>query len=199
MRKYPSATVLIAILVSAGACQTGGSSPSGAEADLNAYVTEYLRDLYRDTWDRRARYSLALADLNGDGAEEALVHVRGGHCGTGGCGVLVFTRTGQSWHLHSDIQSGHAPLRLLSTQSHGWRDIGVLVAGGGAVPHEARLSFDGSAYPDNPYRAPPTAIGGVAAGRVLIRRDEPASPIFTDAVSAAPPVVDCARKDCPPM
>ena len=97
MRKYPSATVLIAILVSAGACQTGGSSPSGAEADLNAYVTEYLRDLYRDTWDRRARYSLALADLNGDGAEEALVHVRGGHCGTVGAAC---------WYSHAPGNHG---------------------------------------------------------------------------------------------
>ena len=198
MRKHPSATVLIAILMSAGACQTEGSSATG-EANLNAYVTGYLRELHREDRDRTGRYFLALADLNGDGAEEALVHVKAGDCGTGGCGLLVFTRNRQSWRLHSDIAGGHTPFRLLSTQSHGWHDIGVFVAGGGAEPHEARLSFEGSTYPDHPYDAPRTAIGRDASARVLIRRDEAGNRIFTDAVSAAPPVVDCARQDCPPM
>ena len=167
--------VAIASSLSVCACQTGHQAPG---AGLNAYVTAYFREQHADAPDRTARFSMALADLNGDGLEEALVHVMAIHCGTAGCGLQVFTPHEGSWRLHSDISSGHAPFRLLTTHSDGWGDIGVFIAGGGVVPHEARLSFNGNSYPNNPYEAPPAADDGQAPGRVVIRPDDPASPIF---------------------
>jgi hypothetical protein len=121
------------------------------------------RENYGDT-----SYVAAFADLNGDGRDEALVSLQSGlFCSSGGCALYIYTPTGTSWREVAELTIVNAPVRLLGTRSHGWRDLSVMVRGGGIeVPHEARIRFDGRTYASNPSTAP--RLRGRAQGRVLI-------------------------------
>ncbi|HYI48540.1 MAG TPA: hypothetical protein VEX35_08755 [Allosphingosinicella sp.] len=113
-------------------------------------------------------YVAAFADLNGDGRDEALVSLQSGFfCGSGGCALHIYTPQGASWREVAELTIVNAPVRLLNTRSRGWRDLSVLVRGGGIeIPYEARIRFDGRTYASNPSMAP--RIRGRAPGRVLI-------------------------------
>jgi hypothetical protein len=121
------------------------------------------RENYGDT-----AYVAAFADLNGDGRDEALVSLRSGFfCGSGGCALHIYTPQGASWREVAELSIVDAPVRLLSTRSRGWRDLSVLVRGGGIeIPYEARIRFDGRTYASNPSMAP--RLRRRAPGRVLI-------------------------------
>jgi hypothetical protein len=174
--------IIAQILMGVCACQSTESQSAASAEEATDYVTAYLREEFTDSWEakpegfRPPRYSSAKADLNGDGLEELLVHVEAWNCGTSGCGLLVFSRDGGSWRVQSDIGSGHPPFRLLATSSYGWRDLGVFTDGGGGVPHEAQIAFDGSRYAENPDDAPITA--DAVTDQVLIGRESKTSPIF---------------------
>lgn len=130
--------------------------------------------------DPAVRYQSALVDLDGDRRDEAVVRILGpGYCGTGGCGLLILARQGESWRVVTDLAIAHAPIRVLATRSRGWRDLGVIVAGGGVIPgYEARLRFDGTSYPDNPSVPPAERLTRRAPGRELIGRDDRGRPLF---------------------
>ena len=121
------------------------------------------RENYGDT-----SYVAAFADLNSDGRDEALVSLQSGlFCGSGGCALYIYTPQGSSWREVAELTIVNAPVRLLSTRSRGWRDLSVLVRGGGIeIPYEARIRFDGRTYASNPSLAP--RLRGRAPGRVLI-------------------------------
>lgn len=122
------------------------------------------------------RYVAAFADLNGDGRREAILYVSGpGWCGTGGCHLWILTPQRGSWRSVGRAPVANAPIRILSTSTRGWRDIGVLALGGGGPRYEARLRFNGSRYP-LVSRAP--AASANAAGRTIITDDQPARPLF---------------------
>lgn len=71
------------------------------------------------------------------------------------------------------------PIRLLPGRSHGWRDIGVFVRGGGILPgYHARLSFDGRAYPSNPLMPPARRLRAAGPGRILISDATPTRALF---------------------
>lgn len=124
------------------------------------------------------RVSTALIDLNGDGRDEAIVHLRHAHCGTGGCGIEIFRRRGAGWRLMGRTSIGHLPVRYLGSRSNGWQDLTVLVAGGGIQPgYDARLRFDGRAYPHNPSVPPAERYVG-NAGRGLISTEDQGQPLF---------------------
>jgi len=130
------------------------------------------RENYSDT-----SYVNAFADLNGDGRDEALVYLSSGYfCGSGGCDLYIYTPVGRSWREVTSVSVGRPPIRLLNTRRHGWRDLGIFVAGGGARPHEARLSFNGRTYSTNASTAPVLRRG--IAGRVLIAADAEGRPLF---------------------
>ena len=98
------------------------------------------RQSYPDT-----RVVTAWADLNGDGRLEAFVYlISGGSCGTGGCNLMIFTPAGRSWRAVADMSIVNPPIRLLATSSHGWRDIAVMVAGGGSRSHDRNVGVLGS-------------------------------------------------------
>jgi hypothetical protein len=125
------------------------------------------------------RIVTAWADLNGDGRPEAFVYLlSGAYCGSGGCNLMIFTPEGRSWREVADMSVTNPPIRLLGTASHGWRDIAVTVAGGGARAHEALMAFDGRAYPDNPSAPPARALRRPAPGRVLIADGDRGRPLF---------------------
>ncbi len=55
------------------------------------------------------------------------------------------------------------------TQTKGWRDLTVLVSGGGIVPgYRAILPFDGREYPSNPTMAPAREMRGASAETALL-------------------------------
>jgi hypothetical protein len=128
------------------------------------------------------RCDVALTDLNGDGHPEALIYAMptiggGGQsdlCGSGGCDLYVLSLTPTGYRQVTGISISRPPIRVLRTISHGWHDLGVLVAGGGVIPaYEARLRFDGHSYPSNPTASPSTCLEN-AAGKTVIRADLPA-------------------------
>jgi hypothetical protein len=115
------------------------------------------------------RYRGARADLNGDGRPELIVYAdQPSRCGSGGCDLYVLSPNGLSFRVVTQISVVHLPVRLLTTSSHGWRDLGVRVAGGGVrKAYEARLRFDGRRYPSNPT-IPPAQPSRHAVGRTLL-------------------------------
>jgi hypothetical protein len=149
------------------------SAPAGPVPDGVAHVLH----------DRRlTRYTVAMADLNGDRRPEALVYAMadadgGGAanlCGSGGCDLIVLTPASGGYRRIVTITLVRPPVRILPTITRGWHDIGVVVAGGGIVSgHIARLRFDGRSYPSNPTLPPATRLRA-AAGRAVIRDVPPA-------------------------
>jgi hypothetical protein len=102
------------------------------------------------------RERIATFDLNGDGKPEVIVYFNDPEsCGTGGCDLGIFTHRGGRFDLVTNISITRLPIRVLPTSSHRWRDLGVVVGGGGIRrPYEARLMFDGKSYPENPTVLP---------------------------------------------
>ena len=125
------------------------------------------------------RYSVALVDLDGDKRPEALIYamstITGGlqsdECGSGGCDLYVLSLTAAGYRQISDISITRPPIRVLPSITHGWHDLGIIVAGGGVINgYEARLRFDGQSYPTNPT-VPPAVRLKTKIGRVVIAND----------------------------
>ena len=101
------------------------------------------------------RYALAWNDLDGDGADEAIVYLAAPYfCGTGGCPTLVLTPAGPMWRKVGDISVSRTPVTVLESSTNGWKDITVAISGGGGASGNALMKFDGEAYPSNPTVAP---------------------------------------------
>lgn len=146
--------------------QVAGAAPSAKDPRESA-VRAFLAA--RSGGSLNASLRIAFADLNGDGAQEALAYVSGPEwCGSGGCHLYVLEARGASYVLRGSLTVTRPPIRVLPTSTKGWSDLGVFVAGGGVKGHEARLRFDGRRYPSNPTLAG-WSPGG--PGRVLIDRE----------------------------
>ena len=155
-----------ALLLSLGACSQGEDMAKETDAtDVSAAdaapaapsrdedIRHFLAQEYPDA--APLKYALAWHDLDGDGADEAIVHlVTPYFCGTGGCNTLVLMSAGPMWRKVGEISVSRTPVSVLETSSNGWRDITVAVAGGGGPTGNAVLKFDGTAYPSNPTVAP---------------------------------------------
>lgn len=115
------------------------------------------------------RYQSASVDLNADGVAEVIVlALDREYCGSGGCTMFVLTPTRKGHRVVTRTTVTRPPVRVLSTSSHGWRDLAVRVSGGGVRrPNDVQLRFHGRSYPSNPSVAPqlPTQTGG----RVVIK------------------------------
>ena len=148
--------------------------PSPGES-LHAFLQTTFADGRRE-WPDTA-YVSAFADLNGDGRDEALVSLHSGlFCGSGGCALYIYTPAGASWREVAELTIVNAPVRLLNTRSRGWRDLAVAVRGGGILPREARIAYNGRTYASNPSLAPRVPRG--APGRVLIPDGDRGRPLF---------------------
>jgi hypothetical protein len=152
---------------------------AGAQGSRDDALRAFLRTTFADAraeWPDTS-YVSAFADLNGDGRDEALVSLYSGlFCGSGGCALYIYTPAGGSWREVAEITIVNAPVRLLASSHRGWRDLAVHVRGGGALPGDARLTFDGRTYASNPSLAP--RLRGRIAGRVLISDDAGGRPLF---------------------
>ena len=109
-------------------------------------------------------------DLNGDGRAEALVYILGReNCGSGGCKMLVLEQSGRTFRVRADLSVTRLPVAVLQEKSHGWRNLTVLVGGGGVIPgYRAVLPFDGQHYPENPSVEPAYRLKGNAAEQIII-------------------------------
>lgn len=68
----------------------------------------------------------------------------------------------------TDISVARPPVRVLATSTRGWRDLGVMVAGGGiARGYEVRLRYDGHSYPDNPTVSPAVRLQAIAGKQII--------------------------------
>jgi hypothetical protein len=114
-------------------------------------------------------YKRAEADLNGDGRPEAFLYLTDrDYCGSGGCTLVVLSPKWSSYRVVLRSTVTQLPIRVLSTFTRGWRDIGVTVEGGGITrPYVARLRFNGSRYPGNPT-VPPALPLKQLSGTILI-------------------------------
>lgn len=140
------------------ACATATTPPLSGP-DRAREVDRFVSRSYPDA--ARIDYALAWHDLDGDGADEAIVYLAGPYfCGTGGCTLLVLTRAGPAWRKVGDTSTVRAPIQVLVARSHGWRDLAVEVAGGGGPVGTVALRFDGAAYSGNASIAAPTRAEG---------------------------------------
>jgi putative lipoprotein len=99
---------------------------------------------------RSARY-----DLNGDGRKEAVVLATDrGHCGSGGCAFYILSQRQGRWQVVSRSTVTRTPVRVLASETHGWRDLSVAIGGGGGRSGLVRLRYDGRRYPSNPTVLP---------------------------------------------
>ncbi len=157
---------------------TPALSQAQPDHGLRAYLQQHFRE-YRQL-EPDARYVAGLADLNGDGRPEAVVQMlAASYCGSGGCGLHVFSFRRGGWREISTLSITNAPIRVLNTRSHGWRDLSVRVSGGGIRRgYEAQLPFNGRTYPGNPSVPPARRLARRVPGRVLIAANDRGRPLF---------------------
>ena len=148
--------LVVALTISVAFAAPAGSSPDA----VTAFVQQTLHG---------SSYKRADADLNGDGRKEAFVYVTDQrYCGSGGCKLVILSPKGTGYRVVMRTTVTQLPIRLLPTSTHGWRDVGVTVHGGGITrPYTARLRFNGRRYPSNPTVAPAVPLSR-PSGKVLI-------------------------------
>jgi len=70
-------------------------------------------------------------------------------CGaTGGCPLYILTPEGDGWRRVGVLLATKAPIGVLETSTHGWRDLVIRQAAGAFESHLPRpIRFDGQVYP----------------------------------------------------
>jgi len=140
-----------------------GQAATLAEADVAAALKAALEG------DFDAHYFDAAVDLDGDGQQEILAYVAGPMvCGTGGCPLFVFRQGPDAYELVARMSVVQVPVRVSSQSTHGWRDLVVAVAGGGAPAGDVVLKFDGKTYPANPTVPPAEPAASLEGTEIVI-------------------------------
>lgn len=166
------------LLVTGSLAQSTGQNSSAMEASLKKFLQNY--EGKPAGADERATYSAAFIDLKDDGTQEAIVYLIGPRwCGSGGCSTLILTPQGSSYRVITKTTVTQPPIRVLSTKTNGWHDLGVWVQGGGAQPgYEARLRFNGRKYPSNPTVPPAQRLPKKVEGRVVVPDNNSGTPLY---------------------
>ncbi|MDE3011625.1 MAG: DUF1311 domain-containing protein [Pseudomonadota bacterium] len=118
---------------------------------IRKFVAEFLKESQGSS-----AVSVAYANLGGEKEPQVLLYFSGSEwCGSGGCTLIVLQKSAGALEPVGHTTVTRLPISVLSSRSHGWHDLAVWSAGGGGVPHQALLAFDGKHYPGNPSMAPP--------------------------------------------
>jgi hypothetical protein len=164
-RRRNSRVVAAAILVACSLFPTRFSAQADQrKTERGISLKKFLQGYAGKPWpefeqESKTRYSAAFVDLAGDGTHQVIVYLSGrAWCGSGGCVTLVLSRIGPSYEIVTKITISRPPIRILNTESNGWKDITVQVAGGGLAGHEAKLPFNGKTYPSNPSMPPADSV-----------------------------------------
>lgn len=149
--------------------------PSSSHESLKRFLQEWENPGLAE---RDTRFFAAFVDLNGDEKKEAIVMLMSpGWCGTAGCRVLIVQQQNRSWRVVTRFAIAHPPIRVLTSKSNGWRDVGVWAQGGGIQPgYESVLSFDGRRYPGTV--SPARRVVGKAPGEVVMSREDKGEPLW---------------------
>ena len=152
---------------------SSATDTSARQIQLMQAVEVYVAPVGSPSEDVRLRTEWA--DLNGDGAQDALVYIESeSWCGSGGCTVVVFeaiTDSGEIAELGAfrpaaEISLMHGPVVVAETQTEGWADLIVQGETGGTM----RLVFDGETYPMSPSDG--VAVAAPATGTTLFAAAE---------------------------
>ncbi|KJY81630.1 membrane protein [Vibrio galatheae] len=155
---YPIADGGLTLFKSEPSAEKAGeqSTPQAilSSAEFNPQVDKAIRSYLKsvNTDPTGTRYRWLAYDLNGDGNKELLVQLD--WCGSGGCTLLIFENVQQQWHFNSRVTQVRTPINLGLQHSNGWHDLVFFVSGGGAVPNQHVLRYQGDRYPLNPSTAP---------------------------------------------
>lgn len=154
-------------------------SPPGSQAKDS--VRRFLQDYAKiSDHNKTTRYFSAIVNLKDDGTREVVVYLTGDvWCGSGGCTTLILAPKDSSYQIVTRITITRPPIRILTSRSNGWHDIGVWVQGGGVQPgYEAELSFDGQSYPNNPSISPARRLHREVAGAVVVPSTAEGTPVY---------------------
>ena len=124
------------------------------------------------------RYIAAFVDLNKDGIQEAIVYFTDS-CGSGGCDMLILAHQNGRYAALMSTAVTRLPIRVLNTESNGWHDVAMQVAGGGVQGYEEILSFDGKSDTTNTTVSPKGKSNyGEVPGKILIPYSAKDRPLF---------------------
>ena len=151
----------------------------GSDNSLKMFLKDYIKKNNLSD-DKTVKYALALVDLLDNGDKEAIIYFMGSDwCGTGGCITLILAPDESSYRIVTKMTIVHLPIRVLSSKTNGWHDLGVWEQGGGIQPgYEALLAFDGKTYPSNPSMPPARPITTKSEGEVVIPVTAKAKPLY---------------------
>lgn len=169
MRRVSLISILAGFAGLWSAQPSGGQSSTPSDQALREFLRANLRmESLGD--DETTRYFPVPIDLDGDGRDELIVHISGIRwCGSGGCMTLVLRTNGDSYEVVTRIRVTPTPVRVLATESDGWRSLSVPIAAAGPRPaYEAELPFDGESYPPNPTTPPARPLEGDVRGEVIV-------------------------------
>jgi hypothetical protein len=152
---------------------------SNLQDSLKAFLRRYLSGP-PSAEDKTTRFSAALVQLGSDGSSQVIVYVTGrSWCGSGGCLTLILAPLDVSYRVVTRITISRPPIRVLTSTSNGWHDIGVWVQGGGIQPgYEARLRFDGKSYPRNPSIRPAEPLTGKISAEMVLSPAQEGTPLY---------------------
>ena len=126
MLKYMRVAIVLVISMAAIPVLAFGpqeSTDNSRTAALKKFIQARARQIDTEL-DETTRFSYAFVDLNGDGKDEAIVHVTGrSWCGTGGCQLYILTSDGSSYRFVARIPATRPPIRVLEKTNHGWQNI----------------------------------------------------------------------------
>jgi hypothetical protein len=93
---------------------------------------------------------------------------------------MILSHVQDSWKVITEVAITQLPIRMLTSKSNGWYDLGVWVQGGGVQPgDEAQLRFDGRTYPENPTVPPAKPISVKVRGSVMISVWQKLTPLLS--------------------
>ena len=91
---------------------------------------------------------------------------------------MILVPEGESYKVITKTTVTELPIRVLSTKTNGWHDLGVWVKGGPHPGFEAKLKFNGKKYPSNPSVPPAQRLQKGVEGRVVIAGDAKGKPLY---------------------
>lgn len=147
------------------------NSETAPNPKIEQAILRSLPDYSKDVSDpeQYMRYYYNRVDLNGDGQPEVIAYLVGSYsCGSGGCSAMIFTPKGQDYRLVSKLTLVNDPIVVTPQKTSGWKDLVLLVSGGGAKPQYSRLRFKGSAYPSNPSVQPAVTPNSTLTGIAVV-------------------------------
>lgn len=111
-------------------------------------------------------FDYALADLNSDGIDDAIVLLKGpAWCGSGGCTMLVFKGEQDDFKFISKSTITSEPIRVSPEKRRGWKELIVYTGGIGDVV----MHFNGEKYPFNPSVQPKATKAQVRAAEIVLK------------------------------